>query len=104
MIKNKVESFITEQSNANFDWEKEYANLEQLVSQSNDFQDIYGAVITDIDAGYLMPFELMRGIYEKYVDLSGRAPEALKHYANYLYSFGPDYDEKADRLMTEANE
>lgn len=102
MIKNKVEFFITEQANPNFDWKKEYANLLQLVSQNNDLQDIHDAVMADINSGYSMPFELMHTIYEKYVELSGRTSEALKYFANYLYAFGPDYDKKADELMAEA--
>jgi hypothetical protein len=59
------------------------------------------ALDQDLDE-LLLPPELKNAAYERLLALNGRNPATLREYAWHLQLYGPDWDDKAEALVAEA--
>ena len=78
--------------------EAKVAYMESLsdVTRSSEIEDAL-----DIDEKYTMPVDLMIATYRKLLSLK-RDPATLREFAYYLLAHGPDWDEEAENMLSEA--
>lgn len=78
------------------------ANLTDKLTEVEDHRVLTEAL--ELDERDVLPFREKQAIYDRLLQLR-RSPEHLRRYAWWLQlNGGPDWDDEADRLLSEANE
>lgn len=72
------------------------------VRATADSGELRDALDLDSDR-LLLPPDLKNVAYERLLQLNGRDPATLREYAWHLRIYGPDWDDRADALVAEAD-
>jgi hypothetical protein len=93
---------LRDQTVAESDWEHRRNEL-RLAIRSSDAADDLRATL-ELDSSDLLPVDLKSEIYERLLAVGGRVADTLRRYAWHLQLHGPEWDDKAETLLAEAEQ
>lgn len=78
------------------------SRVNEALEQVDDPEDL--RFIIDDHLWVQLPVEISNNIFDLYLNISNREPEVLRMYSIHLDAHGPEWQDKAARLVEEAEE
>jgi hypothetical protein len=83
-------------------WNKAREAFQDELSSCQEPDEVRKALESDLNNE--LPVDLKSEAYELLLSLDGRSPETLRRYAWHLQLHGPDWDDLAEAMLSEADE